>query len=201
LNLLKKQDMTSTFIKVYQERLDAKRFYNESLTTSVRFQATSDTEYGTLWDVEVNKDFSYKLEQLKSSAIIECEYFRSKYFISTTPLGFNLHEIETKKVHLKYIEEFWIDNQEVINGILAFLVEDNNKDRQFTADDLARATRDNFNTAITWDEMQNMTDRIMEMLVEEQVVFAGQKQGQPCISGSPTTQKAIESNRYVFVQH
>lgn len=135
-------------IKIYQSYLDGKRFWSESLVDSIRCEAEPESNSGSLWTIEDGKLYNYKLIQDSASLIIESGYFGEKKYIVTTPLGFNLHRVEGWEIHLKFIDEFWVDHQELINAILSFITQDINKDRQFTNEELARETAKHFDKTL-----------------------------------------------------
>jgi len=191
----------SPLIQIYQTELNQTRFWSESLTDTISFYADNDKESGILISVETNKKSTYSLRQENSSAIIESTFFSNKsYYITTTPLGFNLSELEDKSLYLKFIEDFWINHQEVINAILSFISSEENMDRNFTVDEIAKAVVGTFDQTTDWNTMVQITERIMDMLIKDQSVFKGQKQGKPCISASPKT-KSFINTKYIFVRH
>lgn len=190
-----------TIIKLIQEELDNQRFFTESLTESIKFEPIQGEQNGFISDVEKVKRFKYTLSVVDSSVKINSTYFDRDYKIATTSLGFQLYELKSDSIRLSYINEFWIDHQEVINKVLSFLSQDENKERQFNVDHLVTATREQFGHGAILSEALEVLNKIMHMLIEQNVVLASTVQGKECIHYSPKTLHAIETSRFVFVPH
>ncbi|MFM9837849.1 MAG: hypothetical protein ACKVOQ_06260 [Cyclobacteriaceae bacterium] len=191
-----------SIIKFYQDKLSSNtRYWSQSLTTSIRFEPLPNRDTGILYEVESGSKFTYSLTTVQSSVIIETPYFKDKFFIATSPLGFNIHEIKDRNVYLKFIDEFWVDHQEVIGAILGYLILNQNNEREFTSEQLAKAVENSFASNIPWRDLLSITERMMGMLSEDGSVGEGMRLGQLCISANKETRVRLEENRYVFVAH
>lgn len=190
-----------SIIKFYQNKLSSDtRYWSEALTTSIKFEPLLDKDSGFLYDVETGDKFPYSLTAVQSSVIIETEYFNDRFFIATSSLGFNLLDFKSKSVYLKFIDEFWVNHQDIIGAILNHLIHDSSE-QQFTSEKLAKSLRGAFPSHITWNVMLSITERVMEMLIEDRSVNEGMISGQSYVSANKETRISVEENRYVFVKH
>jgi len=184
-------------IQFYQTNaLNQKIFHTKLIPGFIKFQPIAGKPTGTILTIGDNQEFPNELKQENASVIINSEYFKNPYYISYTPLGFNLYELKDRNLYRIYIEDFWIRNQGIINAILSFISQDENKEHQFSVEALARELSSKFEKQIIWSEMQDIIDKIINMLIDEDVVLKGQKQGELCISFSTKTAKALTDNRY-----
>jgi hypothetical protein len=190
-----------SIIRYHQNNLNQKIFWSESLSDAIRFENDGQNEDGTIYEVESSKKQSYKISATNSTCKIYSSFFDGEYVFNTTSLGFELLHITDRALRSKYIEDFWINNQEIINSILDFLHQENSLDRQFDAESLSRAVSNSFSTSTVWSEMIDIVHRIMDMLIKENTVNEGRIQGKLCISANRNTNKHLLDGRYTFVKH
>lgn len=186
-----------SIINAHQSNLHLQKFRSVSLSDAFRIEAKPSSDEGSILDITTGTSHKYRLTSKEATIFIESEYFQGKFIMATTPVGIELLD-STQHVRHKYINEFWIDNQHIINKILEHLVKLKDTERLFGVDELALSAGDLFSITANWTERLEITERIMEMLIQDSTVGKGTVHGKLRISFTSQTEKKLMNNLYVW---
>jgi hypothetical protein len=184
-------------IDLIQTELNDQTFNSPSLSDPIRFKADLESGKGVVVDINSAKESAYEVVQVDSSARLRTTYFPKELTISISALGFDLFDLSGSKF-LSFINEFWIDNQDVINGILEYLQAGGDNGRSYDEVSLFLVIRDRFSPTVTLKEGHETIDRIMDMLVRNGAVGKAMHLGKETIQYIPGTKKALEEGRFTW---
>jgi hypothetical protein len=185
-------------IEFHQTHLNENTYSNSSLIDSVLFKAKLGTAIGTLKNIELNQSYDYIIKPSDASILISSPYFDKAYKFVINPLGFKLIETTNDREYLTFIDEFWINHQEVIHDVLKFLCENGENGRHYDANLFVSFTNKRFASGTTFDEMLNVVDRIMEMLQQDGAVRKGVVNGVFDISYANETKIRLDGGSYAW---